>query len=81
MDAGFVLALLFHHGDLQHDCVAVSTRGKGGGVGAERSTRGGEMPPTLAIGLRASTLRGEEAGRFREVAGVFIVAAGGPRSR
>ena len=50
-------------------------------MGAERSTRGGEMPPTLAIGLRASTLRGEEAGRFREVAGVFIVAAGGPRSR
>ena len=59
------------------------------GVGAEhevrgvakRRTRGGEMLPTLAGGWRASVLRGEEAGRFREVAGVSIVAAGGPRSR
>ena len=48
---------------------------------AERRTRGGEMLPTLAVGWRASAWRGEEAGRFREVAGVFIVAAGGPRSR
>ena len=29
----------------------------------------------------ASELRGEEAGHFRKVAGVSIVAAGGPRSR
>ena len=43
---------------------------------AERRTRGGEMLPTLAIGWRASALRGEEAGRFREVAGVSIFAAG-----
>ena len=27
MDAGFVLALPFHHGDLKPDCVGVSTRG------------------------------------------------------
>ena len=39
------------------------------------------MLPTLVVGWRASTLRKEEAGRFREVAGVSIVAAGGPRSR
>ena len=48
---------------------------------AERRTRGGEMLPTLAVGWRASALSGEEAGRFREVAGVSIAAAGGPRSR
>ena len=30
---------------------------------------------------RASVLRGEEAGRFREVAAMSIVAAGGPHSR
>ena len=58
-------------------------------MGAEREargvtecrTRGGEMLPTLAGGWRASALRGEEAGPFCEVAGVSIVAAGGPRSR
>ena len=27
MDAGFVLALPFHHGDLEPDCVEVSMRG------------------------------------------------------
>ena len=80
VDAGFVLALPFDHGDLEPDCVGVSTR-RGRGVGAERRTRGGEMLPTLAVGWRVSELRGEEAGRFREVAGVSIVAAGGPRSR
>ena len=30
---------------------------------------------------RASALRGEEAGHFREVAGVSIVAVGSPRSQ
>ena len=39
------------------------------------------MLPTLAVGWRVSELRGEEAGRFCEVAGVSIVATGGPRSR
>ena len=39
------------------------------------------MLPTLAVGWRASSLRGEEAGRFRKVAGVSIVAAGGLRSQ
>ena len=43
--------------------------------------RGGEMLPTLAGGWRASALRDEEAGRFRKVAGVSIVAAGGLRLR
>ena len=44
------------------------------GVGAERSTRGGEMLPTRATVWRASGMRGDEAGRFREVEGVSIVA-------
>ena len=38
------------------------------------------MLPTLAVDWRASAVRGEEAGRFREVAGISIVAAGSPRS-
>ena len=36
---------------------------------------------TLQVGSKALTLRGEEAGRFREVAGVSIVDAGGLRSQ
>ena len=39
------------------------------------------MLPTLAVGWRASALRGKETGHFREVAGVSIVAAGGPCSQ
>ena len=39
------------------------------------------MVLTLAGGWRASALRGKKAGRFREVAGVSIVAAGGPHLR
>ena len=35
------------------------------------------MLRTLVVGWRASALRREEAGRFPEVAGVSIVAAGG----
>ena len=31
VDAGFVLALPFHHGDLETDCVGVSTREGSGG--------------------------------------------------
>ena len=58
-DAGFVLALPFHHGDLESDCAGVSTRGE---RRVERRTRGGEMLPTLAVGWRASALRVEEAG-------------------
>ena len=49
--------------------------------GGERRTRGGEILPTLAVGWRASGLRGEQAGHFHEAAGVSIVAAGSPRSR
>ena len=84
VDAGFVLALPFHYGDLESDCVGVSTRGGSGGRArgvAGRRTRGREMLPTLAVGWRASALRAEEAGRVRKVAGVSIVAAGGLRSR
>ena len=33
VDAGFVLALPFHHRELEHDCVEVSTRGERGGGG------------------------------------------------
>ena len=36
MDAGFVLALPFHHGDLEPDCVEVSMWGGGGGGGLTR---------------------------------------------
>ena len=36
MDAGFVLALPFHHGDLGPDCVGVSRRGEGGGNSHQR---------------------------------------------
>ena len=57
VDAGIVYALPFYHGDLEPDCVEVSTRGGGGGGGereaasvAERRTRGGEMLPTREIG-------------------------------
>ena len=39
------------------------------------------MLPTLVVGWQASVLRGEVARRFREVAGVFIVAAGGSCSQ
>ena len=78
VDAGFVLALPFHHGDLG---LCRSLDEGGGGEGAERRTQGGEMLPTLAVGWRASALRSEEAGRFLEVAGVSVVAVGGQRSR
>ena len=40
--------------------------------GGERNTE------TLTVGWQASALRGEEAGHFCEVAGVSIVAVGGP---
>ena len=35
----------------------------------------------LMLGSKALTLRGEEAGCFRKVAGVSIVDAGGSRSQ
>ena len=41
VDAGFILALPFHQGDLEPDCVGVST-----GVGAKREAQGREMLPT-----------------------------------
>ena len=43
-------------------------RQEGWGVRRARSARRRDVP-TLAVGWRASTVRGEEAGRFREVAG------------
>ena len=46
VDAGFVLALPFHHRDLESDSLGVSTRG----VGAEHRMRSGEILPTLAVG-------------------------------
>ena len=53
----------------------------GWGPSAERlRARDGEMLTTLAVGWRALESRSEEAGRFREVAGVSIVDAGGPCS-
>ena len=76
VDAGFVLALPFHHRDLEPDSVEVSTRG----VGAKRKARGGEMLLMLAVGWRASVLRGKKVGRFHKVDGMSIVAAGGSLS-
>ena len=38
MDAGFVLALPFHHGDLEPDCVEVSTWGGGGAYARDKNT-------------------------------------------
>ena len=46
--------------------------------GRERGMRGGEMLLMLAVGWRASAVRGEEAGRFQKVVGVSIVVAGDP---
>ena len=39
VNVGFILALPFHHGDLEPDCVEVSMRG-GGGVGSKRKAQG-----------------------------------------
>ena len=44
-----------------------------GKLGAGRKARGGEILPILAVGWQASAVRGEEAGHFREVAGVSTV--------
>ena len=40
---------------------------------AKHSIRGGEKLPTLAVCWRASEMRGEDTGHFREVEGVSIV--------
>ena len=50
-------------------------------VGGEGQARGGEMFLTLQVGWQALTLRAEEAGHFRKVAGVSIVDTGGSRSQ
>ena len=57
---------------VKHDLIV------GGGWG---QAQGREMLPTLPVGLRVSALRGEEAGRFRKVAGAFIVDTGGLHSQ
>ena len=88
VNVGFILALPFHHGDLEPDCVEVSMSG-GGGVGSKRKAqgvielrmRGREMLLMLVGDWRASVLRGEEAGCFRKVAGVSIVPVGSPCSQ
>ena len=38
VDADFVLALLFHHRDLEADCVGVSTNGEGGFYAQAKNT-------------------------------------------
>ena len=48
-------------------------------MGTEHKVRHGELFPTLAVSCRASVVKGKEAGRFHEVAGVSIVAAACPR--
>ena len=57
---------------VKHDLIV-----SGGGGQAQ----GEEILPTLAVGWQASALRGEEAGRFREVAGVSIIDVGSPCSQ
>ena len=47
---------------------------------AEHRMGGGEMLLTLAVGWRASAVRGEEAGHFRKVVGVSIIVVGSPCS-
>ena len=49
-------------------------------IQTQKLVGGGEMLPTLVVGWRASAVRGEEAGCFREVAGMSIVAVGSPHS-
>ena len=51
---------------------------RGGRGEGERGMRGGEMLLMLAVGWRASAVRGEEAGRFQKVVGVSIVVVGDP---
>ena len=60
-------------------CVCV-WGGGGEGEGVKRRTGGREIAPTLVVGWRASALKGEKGGRFREVAGMSIVDTDGPRS-
>ena len=38
------------------------------------------MLPMLAVGWRASAVRGKEAGHFCKAAGMSIIVAGGPHS-
>ena len=64
VDAGFILSLPFHHGDL----------------GLCRRFNEGRRDATNASGRLASfsvNVESEEAGRFRKVAGVSIVVAAG----
>ena len=77
MTSSPVLAIL----KLQHEKVRISVKNKLISKISSYGTRGGEMLPMLVVGWRGSLLRDEEAGCFCEVAGVSIVAAGGPRSR
>ena len=62
------------------DYALPQSRNVSGSVDAKNARRR-DMLPTLVVGWRASVLRREEAGHFREVAGMSIIAAGGPHSR
>ena len=53
VDAGFVLALLFHHGDLEPDCVGVSTRGWGGELMCGIKI----LPQDLALKMQGGLMR------------------------
>ena len=79
MDAAFVPALLFYHGDLEPDCVRVSTREGSAGRAYNAKRRDASDASSRLVSFRRAS-RGEEAGRFREVAVVSIDAAGGLRS-
>ena len=80
VDADFVLALPFHHGGLEPYCACKSFNEEREWVPTAKREAERSMLLMLAVGW-ASALRGEEAGRFRKVAGVSIIAAVGPRSR
>ena len=61
-------------------CVCVCVCGGGGGGGGGGSSVERRDSPDPSSRLASFTLRGEKAGRFREVAGVSIVNTDGPCS-
>ena len=48
--------------------------------GGEHEAKGIEMLPMLPVDWQASAVWGEEAGYFREIAGMSIATVGGPHS-
>ena len=55
-DAGLVLALSFHHGDLEPDCVEGSDAGGGGGGGLMRVIK--VLPQNFPLKMQGSVFAG-----------------------